>query len=187
MDAFIGEIRPFAFGFQPSGWIQCNGQILNLMQYQALGSLLGNTFGGNLQQNTFGVPNLQGVAVMGLGTGTPPPLTPRTFAAYDGAESVTLTGSTMPAHTHALNVATPTQAQATTMTGTPSTATIPAREMTALVTYSNVPTGVVPMSPASLSPCGGTASGTSAPHENRQPYLAFNYCICWDGVYPDFP
>jgi microcystin-dependent protein len=120
MDAFIGEIRPFAFGYQPSGWIQCNGQILDLRQFQALGSLLGNTFGGNVQQNTFGVPNLQGVAVMGLGTGANPPLTPRTYATYAGSESVTLATQQMPAHTHAINVATPTQAQSGTMTAPPA-------------------------------------------------------------------
>lgn len=55
----IGMITLFAFNFTPMGWAQCQGQILNIAQYQALFALIGNTYGGN-GTTTFGLPNLQG-------------------------------------------------------------------------------------------------------------------------------
>jgi microcystin-dependent protein len=42
MDYFLGEIRPFAFGFAPNGWAQCNGQLLQVGRYPALFSLSGS-------------------------------------------------------------------------------------------------------------------------------------------------
>jgi len=61
MDVFIGNIMCFAFPFAPSTWIECNGQTLNVMTYQALYTLIGNTFGGN-GSTTFCVPNLNGAS-----------------------------------------------------------------------------------------------------------------------------
>jgi len=47
MDVFIGNIMCFAFNFAPSTWIECNGQTLNIANYQTLYTLIGTTFGGN--------------------------------------------------------------------------------------------------------------------------------------------
>jgi hypothetical protein len=44
---YIGQIDTFAFGFCPAGWHATDGSILPIMQYQALFSLLGTTYGGN--------------------------------------------------------------------------------------------------------------------------------------------
>ena len=44
---FLSEIRITAFGFAPRGWAQCNGQILQINQNQALAQLLGTTQGGD--------------------------------------------------------------------------------------------------------------------------------------------
>jgi microcystin-dependent protein len=57
MDYYLGIIQFFPFGFVPTGWALCNGQILNVTQYAALYSLLGAKFGGN-GTTTFGLPNL---------------------------------------------------------------------------------------------------------------------------------
>ncbi|KAG1274066.1 hypothetical protein G6F64_015214 [Rhizopus arrhizus] len=38
-----------------------------------------------------------------------------------------------------------------------------------------------PMSPTLLGPAGG-----GQPHENRQPYLAVNFCIALHGNFPQF-
>ena len=40
---------------------------------------------------------------------------------------------------------------------------------------------------AALDPSIVQASGASTPHENRQPFLAINYCICTVGIYPARP
>ncbi len=61
MEVYIGNIMCFAFPFAPSYWMECNGQTLNIMTYQALFSLIGNTFGGD-GATTFCVPNLSGAS-----------------------------------------------------------------------------------------------------------------------------
>ena len=59
MDQYIGEIKLFSFNFVPSGWVLCEGQILDVNQNQALFSLLGTTYGGD-GRTTFAVPKLRG-------------------------------------------------------------------------------------------------------------------------------
>ena len=64
---FLGQISTFSFNFAPKGFALCNGQLLPINQNQALYSLLGTTYGGN-GTTTFGLPNLQGSAVLGFGS-----------------------------------------------------------------------------------------------------------------------
>lgn len=59
MEPIIGQIQLFPFGYAPQGWALCNGAILQVMQNQALFSLIGATYGGN-GSSTFGLPNLLG-------------------------------------------------------------------------------------------------------------------------------
>lgn len=75
MEPFIGQIELFPYSYAPVGWMQCQGQMINVQQNQALFSLLGVKFGGN-GSTTFGIPNLIGaepipgmayyIATMGL-------------------------------------------------------------------------------------------------------------------------
>ena len=67
MEAYIGEIRLFAFNFAPKGWAACQGQLLPIRQNQALFALLGTTYGGDGRE-TFGLPNLQGAVPLAQGT-----------------------------------------------------------------------------------------------------------------------
>jgi len=55
-EPFLSEIRIMSFGFPPSGWALCDGQLLPINQNQALFSLLGTTYGGDGRVN-FGLPN----------------------------------------------------------------------------------------------------------------------------------
>ncbi len=64
MDYLLGQIELFPYNFQPSGWISCEGQILQISYYQALYSIISNNFGGNAQQGTFALPNLKGAEPM---------------------------------------------------------------------------------------------------------------------------
>jgi microcystin-dependent protein len=70
MDAFVGEIRMFSFGFAPQGWAQCEGQILPISQNQALFSLIGPTYGGD-GVSTFALPDLQNRAPLGQSPAMP--------------------------------------------------------------------------------------------------------------------
>ena len=67
-DPFVAEIRIFGGNFAPTGWAQCNGQLLPLSQNTALFSLLGTFYGGD-GKSTFALPNLQGSSPIGQGQG----------------------------------------------------------------------------------------------------------------------
>lgn len=59
IDALIGQIQLFAFGYAPSGWMQCQGQTMQITQNTALYSLIGTAYGGD-GRTTFCLPNLTG-------------------------------------------------------------------------------------------------------------------------------
>ena len=62
MDPFIGEIRLVGFSFAPMGWALCDGQLVSIVQNQALFALLGITYGGD-GKTTFALPKLSGDAL----------------------------------------------------------------------------------------------------------------------------
>ena len=96
-EPFLGEIRMVAFNYAPEGWAQCQGQLMPVAQNSALFSLLNTTFGGD-GRVTFGLPDFQGRGPVGMGSGAN--LTPITWGAKSGNESVTLTQTQLPAHNH---------------------------------------------------------------------------------------
>ncbi len=59
MDAYIGTVLLLAYapGFNLQDWSLCDGRLLQITQYQALFSLLGNRFGGDAR-TTFALPKL---------------------------------------------------------------------------------------------------------------------------------
>ena len=98
IDPFLGEIALVAFNVVPSGWARCDGQLLSIVQNQALFSLIGTTYGGD-NSVTFKLPDLRGRAPIHQGTG--PGLSSHNLGEAAGAETVTLTTDEMPIHTHA--------------------------------------------------------------------------------------
>lgn len=58
MDPYIGQIQLFPYYFEPRGWVLCDGRTMQIMQNQALYSLLGITFGGN-GTTEFKIPDLR--------------------------------------------------------------------------------------------------------------------------------
>ena len=172
-DPFVAEIRIFPFNFAPKGWAFCNGQILPISQNTALFSLVGTYYGGDGRSN-FALPNLQGSFVMGQGRG--PGLSERYLGESGGAASVTLLAAEMPAHTHQLMAtASPTSSSPA---GTAMSQSV-APPATSVPVYRGSPTNKVNMAADAVAPTGG-----GAPHNNRQPYLALNFCIALQGVYP---
>ena len=162
-EPFLGEIRPFGFQFTPKGWAECNGQLLSINQYQALFSLLGTMYGGD-GRTTFGLPDLRGRAPMHVGP-------THSQGERGGAESVTLSTSQLPQHTHAAHCS-----------NVPATQTSPtgkfwAQDASGNVVFNN--TGGATMAATAV----GNAGGGQA-HPNMQPYLVVNYCIAVQGIYP---
>jgi microcystin-dependent protein len=166
IDPFIGFIGMFGFNFPPRGWALCNGQLLSIAQYTALFSLLGTNYGGN-GQTTFALPNLQGRMPMHFGQG--PGLSPRSIGEVSGQENVTLLSTEMPTHTHALGAAT------TPGTTDAPAGAVPARPASSIPQYAAAADGV--MAPTQ-------AAGGNQPHNNMPPYLALNFSIALEGIYP---
>jgi microcystin-dependent protein len=165
-EQYLSEIRIFSFAFAPSGWALCNGQLLAINQNQALFSLLGTTYGGD-GRVTFALPNLMGRTAMHVGNG-------HALGEVGGEESHTLSTVEMPVHVH--------QASADAKSGNatvfnPTNAYI--ANTTPVQMYSTNNNSLSPMWPQMIANAGGSQG-----HENRQPFLALNYCIALQGIFP---
>lgn len=195
MDPFLGQIQAFGFSFAPIGWALCWGQTMSIAQNNALYALLGITFGGD-GITTFGVPDLRGRTVVGVGQAT----TLTSAVAWGeklGAESAALLSSNMPAHNHQIvngnglagTVAVTTNIQ-TVNNGNESTESN--NGANALGTSGNMPS-IYRESPSGSDSLGGVTSaiagttsysGSSLPFNIRNPYLGMYYCIATSGIFP---
>ncbi|MDM7855482.1 phage tail protein [Cellulomonas alba] len=164
---YIGEIRMFAGTFAPVGWAFCDGSLIPISQNDTLYALLGTTYGGD-GLSTFALPDLRGRVPIHQGQG--PGLSARTIGERAGTESVTLTTTQLPSHTHAV-----VAALVPATTGSPAGATWAATSAPSYTTGSTTNT----MSPAALAPAGG-----SQPHENRVPSLGVSFIIATEGIFP---
>ena len=82
----------------PDGWLNCNGALLNKLQYIDLFAAIGNTYGGLITDLSFNLPDMRGR--VGIGAGQGADLSNRVFATSGGAETHTLTTGEMPSHSH---------------------------------------------------------------------------------------
>src|SRR5208283_4419189 len=98
MDPFIGQITLFPFNFAPLGWALCEGQLLPISQNVALFDLIGTYYGGDGRSN-FALPDLRGRVPIGQGQGSG--LSSRAIGSQQGVETVTLTATQSPPHSHA--------------------------------------------------------------------------------------
>jgi len=57
---FVGELKIVAFNFAPVGWLECEGQLLPIAEYETLFNLIGTTYGGDGME-TFALPDLRGL------------------------------------------------------------------------------------------------------------------------------
>lgn len=181
-DNFIGELRTFAFGRAPKGWLPCNGQILKIQQYQALFALIHSMYGGD-GKDTFALPDLRGRVAIGAGQS---PYTGTVFqlAAKGGTETVTLTAAQTPSHNHLLVASTSTVTTAQAPSGnyigvaTPSPAALPFDLYAPAPDTAGDPNWV-PLHKSTFSSTGGGGA-----HENRQPVLPLQICIATMGIWP---
>ncbi len=188
MDQILAQIQPFGFNFAPKGWMQCNGQILSIAQYNALFSLLGTSFGGN-GTTTFALPDLRGRTMLHYGTG--PGLSTIAFGEMSGTENVTITNAQMPAHLHGLING---QANVTVYTTNNSAETNETSNgENSLGTSGTMPNiyreGVTVSDHVGGVNISGTTAvtGGNTPVAIRNPYLGVNICIAIQGIYPSRP
>lgn len=165
----MGEIKMVSFDYPAKGWALCNGQLMPINQNQVLFSLFGTMYGRDGRTN-FGLPNLQGRTPLHVGSGY-------VQGQAGGEAGHTLTASEIPQHGHGLmavnansnNVNVP--ANAFLANSAPGQNYAPAGGSNLV----NVSTSTVAM------------AGSSAPHNNMQPYRAVNFCVALQGIFPQRP
>lgn len=172
---FLGQIMLVGFNFAPYGWAQCHGQLLPISSNTALFSLLGTNYGGD-GRSSFGLPNLQGRCAVGFGQG--PGLSQYDLGQTGGSVSVTLNSSNIPAHTHTVKAT----------EGRVQSASTPASNFFSEVSLSSIGniydgSPAAPFLAMSQSTLGASAGG-NMPHNNMMPYLALNWIIALQGVFP---
>jgi microcystin-dependent protein len=173
-EPYLGEIRIFSYARgAPLGWQLCDGSLLPISQYDALFALISNIYGGD-GQTTFAVPDLRGRLPIHQGQGSGGGLSNYSLGQIGGSETVTLTVDQMAAHSHLV--------VASTAAGTTNS---PAGKVPATVAnepfYATIDASAKPYAlPAATI---GTAGG-NAGHENSGPTLTLNYCIAWQGIFP---
>jgi microcystin-dependent protein len=155
--------------FAPNGWAFCDGSLQPIAQNTVLFQLIGTTYGGDGQQ-TFALPNLLGRTPIHQGTDTQG--NPYTIGQLSGVETVTLTPSQMPAHSHVPQAA-------IGATGNPANS--PAGNVWSGWTGGQFTT----QAPAvSLDAAAVGSDGGSQPHDNMVPFLAISFIISLFGVFP---
>jgi microcystin-dependent protein len=178
VDPYIATITNFAGNFAPRNWMFCKGQLLSIAEYTPLFSLIGTTYGGD-GQVTFALPDFR--SRVGIHQGQGPGLSNYTIGEVAGTENVTLLSSNLPLHNHAV-ISMPIQQPASTVNNSGI----------------SEPKGAYPASGAMVYNAGGDGTfmgaytsngasaiaGSNAPVPIVQPYLALNYIIAVEGIFP---
>ena len=205
VEPFLGEIMMFAGNFPPRGWVFCEGQLLPIAQHSDLFILLGTIYGGD-GRATFALPDLRGRVP--IQQGNAPSLFPYSLGQRGGQEYVILSPNEIPSHSHSI---TPTGSgggsggsstanlrvfQGSGDTDDPSKATGIASQIGsgktaqdllstgADKTISGATIGISTGSGGGNLPSKTNDTGGSQAHENRMPFLALNFCIALEGVFP---
>nr|WP_313791253.1 tail fiber protein [Lacinutrix neustonica] len=175
----------FGGNFAPRGWAFCDGQLLPISSNSALFSILGTTYGGD-GRTTFALPDLRGRVPLGPRTGAG--LSTYREGQRSGEERHVLNVTEMPNHNHIasgevkVNSADATKAVASTGSSI-ATPGAPAGRGISQTYGFNDATPDVALNAASNSVTIGNNGGNQA-HNNMQPYLAVNYIIALQGVFP---
>src|ERR1051326_1409597 len=164
---YVGEIRMFAGNFAPNGWMFCEGQTLPISENDVLFTLIGTTYGGD-GQTTFNLPNLSSRLPVHMGTGGG---SSYVIGQAAGVESVTLTTSQIPAHSHVPQANSGAGSQ-----GSPGGGVWAQQAQN--LPYSDQPPSLA-MAANAIGPTGG-----SQPHDNMVPFLCINFIISLFGVFP---
>lgn len=212
MEVFLGTIMATAISYTPRGWAPCNGQLMSISQNTALFSLLGTVYGGD-GVTTFGLPDLRGRMPIGAGNGPGlTPRAPgqksgaESFVGQGAASgAVTIGVANLPSHTHAVSgamtatttlkagtagggVGLPVEGCGLTSSATgPGAATIYASPAptTGTVNLGNISTAMAGAVDATGSGAPLPISlNTSVTTATMSPFLAINFIIATEGIFP---
>jgi microcystin-dependent protein len=179
IEPYLGNVTVFAGNFAPRAWMFCQGQLLAIAQYDALFALLGTTYGGD-GQNTFALPDLRSRVAIHAGQG--PGLSNYVLGEMAGTENVTLLSLNLPVHNHSVITFTATQPASTATTSGVSSPQNAFPASGAQLYQNASPTGEQMGTWSSIS--STPIAGGSQPTSILQPYLAMNYIIAVEGIFP---
>jgi microcystin-dependent protein len=216
MDEIMGTIKLFAGNFAPQGFYTCEGQTLAINSNTALYSILGTTYGGD-GVTTFKLPDLRGAfPTQCTNISSPHPGGTYSLGQVGGTQGATITAANMPPHTHTIikgagsnltgNVSVNTVLQASTSPGTNSTPSAANNALGKTVDTNgssdpNLYTNTTPNqnlvgvtstvnNTLNFNPTGLTLSpwGTGPQPISTVPnFVAMQYIICYQGIYPSRP
>lgn len=166
-EPFLAEVRMVGFNFAPRGWAFCDGQILPINQNQSLYSLLGTVYGGD-GRTSFALPDLRGRTPIHFNSA-------HRQGEKAGEEAHSLDVNEMPVHTHTLQAS-----------GAPATQAGPTGNLLAMPSLSvgAVYSTTAETQDVSLGASAIANTGSGQGHNNMQPYLAVNFCIALQGLFP---
>lgn len=176
---FIGEIRLFAGSFAPAGWAFCDGSLLAISEHDAFFSIIGTTYGGD-GTTTFALPDLRGRVPIGVGGGQG--LTNRIIGEKAGVETITLTNSNLPLHSHIggimVNNANAKASVPTTGASIANSGILSGRAFLPNLSYSSDAADVL------LQNVTTSSVGSAIPVSITRKKLGLNYIISLFGIYP---
>lgn len=177
VDPYLATVTIFAGNFAPRSWAYCDGSLQSIAANSALYALLGTTYGGD-GIHTFALPDLR--SRMAIGTGQGPGLPMFVLGQMAGTENTTLLTSNLPAHNHMVTSVTGSLGGFNDSGNQNSPqGNIPADVSSRYSTGS----GDGQMAP-SIGMVTSPVAGGSSPVSNITPYLAMNYIICVEGIFP---
>jgi len=170
---YIGEIRVFPFGFAPTEWEPCNGQLLPIAQHTSLYAVIGTRYGGD-GRTTFALPDLRGRVPVSFGQA--PGGEPYAIGEQGGEQAVVLTERTVPPHRHtALAFDGRGQNEKTPAAG------VSIADSQGQFAYSPNSTGLKAFDQRALLP----AASPDNAHGNIMPTLVMELCIAMTGLFPN--
>ncbi len=177
MEGTLGEIRMFAGNFTPRSWLYCRGQLMSIAENSALFSIVGTIYGGD-GQVTFGLPDFR--SRLPVGTGQGPGLSDYQLGEMAGSENVTLLLSNLPSHNHQVTGTVTVKASSDGTTESDPTG----KNLGPSNTYTST-ADLVDMAAGNTDVRLSTGmAGSNSPFSHIQPYLAMNYIICTEGIFP---
>jgi len=199
--SYMGTMCAFAGNFAIRSTALAEGQLLPISQNSALFSILGTTYGGD-GRTTFSLPDTRGRALIGAGRG--PGLQDYRLGQRGGAEVVTLSLLEMPSHNHTAattlindvtveGVADLNSVNGRSSSNSPAGKALGQSPNRQNIYSSEAPTVAMHPDSVTLNLTGEVTStattvvnnnGSSQSHENRMPYIAVNWLIVTQGVYP---
>lgn len=171
-----GAIQMYAGSDAPEGWLLCRGQAVSREDYSALFAVIGTTYGAGDGSTTFNLPDLRDRFPVGAGGSY-------ALNGKGGANTVTLTTSHIPAHTHGKSGAITngitggSHSYSMNNLWSNGSGSSSAYKMTSdrvLMTRNTAAQTHTHNLPAHEH----TSVGGGQAHENRPPYIGINFIIC---------